>query len=153
MTAYLSQASRSAYVDAARGTASPAQLLCLVYDRLLLDLERADANLAAGVSPHMHLVHAQDIVMELLSTLDRTVWDGADALAGIYAYLHTQLVNANVRRDAALVDECRRLVAPLRDAWHAAAGGVQASSSTPSIPSSPLVAEQVRRAPMTPLSA
>jgi flagellar protein FliS len=150
MTAYLTRASTSAYVDAARTTASPAQLLCLVYDRLLLDLERADANLVAGISPHMHLVHAQDIVMELLSTLDRSVWDGAQGLAGIYVYLHTQLVNANVRRDAELVAECRRLVAPLRDAWHAAAGGTLSSTVAPT-PNA--VADITRRAPMTPLSA
>ena len=150
MTSYLTQASRSAYVDASRSTASPAQLLCLVYDRLLLDLERADANLTAGISPHMHLVHAQDIVMELLSTLDRTVWDGAHGLAGIYVYLHTQLVNANVRRDATLVAECRTLVAPLRDAWHAAANG---SVNAAPVASAAVVHDVARRAPMTPMSA
>jgi flagellar protein FliS len=150
MTSYLTAASRSAYVDASRSTASPAQLLCLVYDRLLLDLERADANLTAGISPHMHLVHAQDIVMELLSTLDRSVWDGAQGLAGIYVYLHTQLVNANVRRDAALVAECRALVAPLRDAWHAAAGGI-GTAAPAAMATTP--ATTAHRAPMTPMSA
>jgi flagellar secretion chaperone FliS len=109
----------AAYADAARTTASPERLLCMVYDRLLLDLERAAECLELGQSAHAHLMHAQDIVHELLVSLDHEVWDGAGKLASIYVYLHTQLIQANVRRDRALVLECRALVAPLRDAWHA----------------------------------
>ncbi|MFC6410935.1 flagellar protein FliS [Planobispora longispora] len=33
----------------------------------------------------------------------------------------TQLIQANVRRDAAQVASCRALIEPLRDAWRAAA--------------------------------
>lgn len=111
----------AAYKDASRTTASPERLLCMVYDRLVLDLERASEALHSGASAHEHLMHAQDIVHELLVSLDQKAWSGASSLAGIYVYLHTKLVEANVRRDEALVAECHRLVTPLRDAWHAAA--------------------------------
>ena len=114
-------AAKGAYADASRTTASPERLLCMVYDRLVLDLERATEALAAGESPHEHLRHAQDIVHELLVSLDQAAWSGAKSLASVYVYLHTRLVEANVRRDEGAVAECIRLVTPLRDAWHAAA--------------------------------
>jgi flagellar protein FliS len=150
MTTYLTRASTSAYLDASRTTASPQRLLVLVYDRLLLDLERADEALRSGTSAHSHLIHAQDIVMELNTTLDHSVWEGSKGLSSLYTYLFTQLVNANVRRDPALVAECRSLVAPLRDAWHAAANASAAPAPTSSDPFAPAPA---RRLPMTPLSA
>ncbi len=120
----------AAYADAARTTASPERLLCMVYDRLLLDLERAAECLELGQSAHTHLMHAQDIVHELLVSLDHEVWDGAGKLASVYVYLHTRLVEANVRRDREIVLECRALVAPLRDAWHAAAERTAAPTAT-----------------------
>ena len=38
-------------------------------------------------------------------------------LNDLYAYLATRLTLANLRNDEALLDECQRLVTPLRDAW------------------------------------
>lgn len=121
----------TAYTDSL-ATASPQKLLVMLYDRLVLDLDRAEEKLLAGRSAHAELVHAQDIVMELLSSLDTTVWDGAAGLASIYTYLHTQLVSANVRSDAALVAECRGHVVPLRDAWRQALASLTGAAATAS---------------------
>lgn len=129
MSPYLSNAA-AAYTDASRTTASPQRLLCMLYDRLVLDLDRAVDALRSGESAHAHLIHAQDIVMELLTSLDTTKWDGAARLSSIYVYLHTQLVQANVKRDVAKVVECREHVVPLRDAWYEAAAGGPVTSVT-----------------------
>ncbi|WP_413451445.1 flagellar export chaperone FliS [Georgenia phoenicis] len=104
-------------------TASPAQLLTMLYDRLLLDLDRAVAALESGdrAAANEQLGHAQQIIHELRCSLDVTAWDGAPKLLELYNYLYTELVGANVNRDAARVAACRELVAPLRDAWHQAA--------------------------------
>jgi len=110
-----------AYASNARSTASPARLLVMVYDRLLLDLDRAAACIADNRPPHEHLMHAQDIVMELLSTLDTSIWAGGRTLSGLYSYLHRQLIEANISRDFGLVAECREIIEPLRDAWSQAA--------------------------------
>ncbi|MGE3811763.1 MAG: flagellar export chaperone FliS [Candidatus Nanopelagicales bacterium] len=134
----------SAYTDAKLTTASPQKLLVLLYDRLVLDLDRAEESLAAGRSAHADLVHAQDIVMELLSSLDTEMWTGGQALASIYTYLHTQLVTANVRRDAAIVAEVRSHVVPLRDAWRQAAGmGPTAAAGTPGSSTAPVASGTV----------
>lgn len=110
----------SAYTAASLTTASPQKLIVLLYERLVLDLSRAEEQLRAGGPAHEHLVHAQDIVMELLGSLKPELWSGAAGLGNLYTYLHTQLVTANVRRDADLVVTCRELVEPLLDAWRQA---------------------------------
>lgn len=125
-----SRAGMAAYADHARTTASPAQLLVMLYDRLLLDLERGETALRAGGTASPDLLHAQDIVLELLTSLDPTLWSGGAALSSLYAYVHGRLVHANVKRDADAVAECRTLVAPLRDAWASAAQGTPVTSIT-----------------------
>lgn len=115
-------------------TASPAQLLTMLYDRLLLDLDRAVAALEANDKPtaNEQLGHAQQIVHELRCSLDPTVWDGGPQLMELYNYLYAELVNANITHDAAKVTACRTIVEPLRDAWHqtAAMPGTAVTSST-----------------------
>ncbi len=38
-------------------------------------------------------------------------------LSDLYTYICTQLTLANVRNDAQAIDECHRLLMPVRDAW------------------------------------
>lgn len=123
---------RTRYVDDTVATASPAKLLTMLYDRLVLDLERAELAQRGGDrgAAGPHLTHAQDIVSELLATLDVDAWDGAQQLMAVYTYLITELVQANVSGDAERTAACRGLVEPLRDAWHQAAQEV-AVTSTP----------------------
>jgi flagellar protein FliS len=113
---------RTRYLAESVATASPGQLLVMLYDRLVVDLTQAEEALRAGDAPTAsdRLMHAQDIVSELRSSLDLTAWDGAPGLAQLYGFLFTQLIKANVRRDADLVVECRQMVEPLRDAWREA---------------------------------
>lgn len=120
----------SAYTATSLTTASPQKLIVLLYERLVLDLVRAEEAIEAGRSPHDPLVHAQDIVMELLGSLKPELWSGAAGLTNLYTYLHTQLVTANVRRDAALVATCRELVEPLLDAWRQAYDTTVAAAAT-----------------------
>jgi flagellar secretion chaperone FliS len=117
---------RSRYVSDSVETMSPARLLVALYDRLVLDLDRADAAIVANdiAGAHNALVHAQDIVSELLNTLDFDAWAAGAQLASVYEYVIEQLVKANVQKDAAIVAGCRELIEPLRDAWREAAGVV-----------------------------
>lgn len=109
------------YVSDSVTTMSPAQLLLSLYDRLVLDLDRAEAALRGGQPAHQLLLHAQDIVAELRSSLDVDAWEGGPQLASLYSFFLTELVNANVSRDADRVRSVRELVVPLRDAWREAA--------------------------------
>ena len=116
-------AARARYANEAVTTASPAKLLLMLYDRLVRDLVTAEQCLAGGDlgRASSELVHAQDIVTELHSSLDQTAWDGAADLASLYVFVRAELVTANLRKDAARVASARSLIEPLRDAWRAAA--------------------------------
>ena len=113
-------------MDDAIDTASPARLVTMLYDRLVRDLVAAEQaiELQDRRDAEKHLVHAQDIVIELRTSLDMSTWDGAAGLASIYAFLLGEMIRANAHKDAARVASCRELVQPLRDAWHTAAAGL-----------------------------
>jgi flagellar protein FliS len=53
-------------------------------------------------------------------SLDRDAWDGAAGLASLYTFVETELINANIRGDAAKVAVVRTLIEPLRDTWREA---------------------------------
>lgn len=110
------------YRDEAILSASPQRLVTLLYDRLLLDVERAQAAQLAGdwTTANGELQHAQRIVAELSGSLSGQ-WTGSGELQAVYAYLTRTLIGANIGRDAERTGQCRDLIAPLRDAWHAAA--------------------------------
>lgn len=114
---------RAAYVGQMVTTATPARLLVMLYDRLVLDLQRAVESQRTADFPAAatHLLHAQEIVLELHSSLRHDVWDGAAGLAAIYTFLHSELVRANVDRDVTVTESCLGIVSPLADAWREAA--------------------------------
>jgi flagellar protein FliS len=114
---------RDRYVDNAVSTVSPAKLVLMLYDRLVRDLVEAEEAIGAGslADASDKLLHAQDIVMELHSGLKPELWSGGPGLANLYLWLHGELIAANVAKDAKKVAGARKLVEPLRDAWHEAA--------------------------------
>src|SRR5688500_3394983 len=99
---------RQHYMEDAVATASPAKLVTMLYDRLVRDLMTAEGAIVARdlALASDNLTHAQDIVMELRSSLKPELWDGGPALAALYVFLHTELIDANVKKDAAKVASC-----------------------------------------------
>lgn len=114
---------RAAYMGQMVNTANPQRLLVMLYDRLVLDIQRAVEAQKAGDfgAASQQLIHAQEIVLELNSSLLLDAWEGAQQLASIYAFLHTELVRANVERKVDITESCLGLVTPLADAWREAA--------------------------------
>ena len=114
---------RDSYLQASVETASPAQRLVMLLDRLVLDCRRAlQAQESSDHSQaHGHLLHAQDIVSELRSTLRIGAWDAATALDSLYGHLLVQLVEANVRRDPDTTTHCLDLSEQLASVWREAA--------------------------------
>lgn len=120
---YATASARNKFMANQVSTASPAVLLTMLYDRLVLDLARAEAAQREGNRQlaHQNLIHAQDIVSELLTTLDTSAWDGAPQLASLYGFMLTEMISANMLGDADRTASVRGLVEPLQEAWHAAA--------------------------------
>jgi flagellar secretion chaperone FliS len=103
----------------------------MLYDRLALDLERAQKAAAAGEreAASEQLQHAQAIVLELLSSLQVDAWEGGPRLAALYNWLIGELIQANTRQDTNRISSCRQVVEPLRDAWRAAAAALAGTPS------------------------
>lgn len=122
---------RNQYLAAAVQTASPERLLTMLADRLVLDVERGAQALAEGRRPDatQHLAHAQDIVAELIASLDLDGWDGSQRLLSIYTWLLSELLGASMTADAERVDGCRGVVAELARTWHDAADVVAAGAA------------------------
>ncbi len=119
---------RDRYLQDSINTASPGKLLIMLYDRLILDLGKGEEALRAGQfeAAHEKITHAQEIVIELRVSLDVEAWSGAPGLANLYGFVLTELIGANIARDADRVAACRKLLEPLRDAWREAAAAAVA---------------------------
>jgi len=107
----------ASYRDHAVTTASPARIVVLAFERLTLDLERALVALEAGEHPHPHLIHAQELLMALLSGLDTNAWEHAHRLGTIYLSVHQSLIKANIEKNPLIIIENLEIIVGLKDAW------------------------------------
>ena len=119
----MNASARNAYMGGMVSTASPARLLVMLFERLGVDVDRAiecqTANDFQGAG--QHLIHAQEIVFELRSSLRHDLWEGAAQLDSIYGWLYSQLIRANTSRDVTVTRECKDIVDPLIETWREAA--------------------------------
>ena len=114
---------KNAYVDNSVSTASPERLLVMLCDRLVLDVQRAiEAQRDRDhMEAHSQLVHAQEVVIHLRSTLRVEAWEGGPGLASLYDWLHNELIRANISKDVAVTEGCLSIVTNLADTWRTAA--------------------------------
>ena|SRR5437764_6744582 len=106
-------------------TATPAELIGMLYDAGVVAMQAAKAAVEGRHidDAHRHLLRAQDIVTELRCSLRVDAGEIAQNLGSLYEFIDRRLVDANLKKDAAIVDECLRVFAPLRDAWREACLG------------------------------
>lgn len=112
-------------VQSGAATASPHKLIAMLFDGFMDSLAQAQGAIAQGDVPTKcaAITRALDIVNEgLHGALD--VQQGGELaanLSDLYTYVAMRLTLANLHSDPALLDECKRLVEPLREAWNAIA--------------------------------
>lgn len=118
------------YREQAVTTASPAQLVLMMYDRALTGISRAmrahQDGLEGMETVNEELQRAQDIVSELLITLDlERGGQVAQSMATLYDFCMDRLIRANVSKDMTLLEPALRVLTELRDAWETACVQVQ----------------------------
>jgi flagellar secretion chaperone FliS len=113
--------------------ASPHKLVAMLFDGYFESLMRAKAAMAAGQIEvkGREIGRAVRIVEEGLKASLNLSAGGALAadLSDLYAYVTLRLTQANLKNDAAALDECSALVKPLHDAWQSIASQVDGPSS------------------------
>jgi flagellar secretion chaperone FliS len=100
-------------------TSSPGRLLLMLYDGALKNLRLAHENITQRniIQAHNGLIKAQNIVMELNLDLNMDAGDIAHQLRRLYLYMHRRLVEANVEKDAEIVEEVIALLSELKEGW------------------------------------
>ena len=110
----------TAYKEQSILTATPGQLVVMLYDGCLRFLHQAafamrDGDIAVAGN---RLSRAEAIIDELLTTLD--LEEGgviASRLQGIYVFCLRHLMQARLERDAEMIDKVSELLSELRDSW------------------------------------
>lgn len=102
-------------------SASPHRLVAMLFDGVMESIAQAHGAIVAGnvALKARALRRAVAIVDEgLKAALD--VQQGgrlANDLGELYAYVTLRLTQANLRNDVQALDECKRLLQPLQQAW------------------------------------
>lgn len=111
--------------------ASPHRLVTMLFEGFGDAITQARAAMQSGQveAKGKAIVRAVRIINEgLQSALDVEAGGRlADDLMALYSYITRRLTHANLRNDPAALDECVRLIEPLRAAWVAI--GVEADST------------------------
>ena len=116
--------SPSAYRTSAVMTASPEQLVVMLYDGARRFLGQAAAAMRADdvETAHLKLRRAEAIIAHLRDTLDLDQGDVAARLQAIYLFCNRHLNDARVQRDPQKIEQVSTLLGELRAAWSTVAG-------------------------------
>ncbi len=104
-------------------TATPEEILIMLYDgaiRFLMVAKKAyqDKNAEKFGT---HLIKAQHIIREFMNSLDMEIGgEMAVNLYNLYDYLHFRLVQANIKKDVAMIDEVVDHLRRLKQTWEEA---------------------------------
>lgn len=112
----------NAYRQTRVKTASGGKIVVMLYDEAVRQIDSAISGIEDGTKEldkvHNAIVKAQDIVTELMVSLD---FDAGGEIArnlfNLYVYFNNQLMDANIRKEVEPLREIRPLLSELRDAW------------------------------------
>ncbi len=124
---YAGQANQ--YRDMEVLSASPGQLVVLLYENLLVNLRRCRMAVETGNAEvrSQLLARSHAVLLELLVTLDREKGGSVAAeLSALYTFMLGELLDQRFKPDAVKLDRVAKLVEELRDAF-----AEVAKSSTP----------------------
>ena len=117
-------------------TATPGKLILMMYDGAIKNLNQAlqdmDDEHRRYDSISNSLIKAQDIIAELMISLDfERGGEIAKNLFGLYVFMKRRLLDGNLKKDKAPLEEVRTLLMELRGAWAEVAdkAGVPAGSN------------------------
>ena len=107
-----------AYKNNTIQTASPAELTLMLYDGCI-----KFCNIALGAienndvaKAHTNIVKAENIITEFRSTLDFK-YPVAQDFDRVYDWIYRRLVEANMHKDAEVLEDATRLIREMRDTW------------------------------------
>jgi flagellar protein FliS len=109
------------YQENAILSARPPELVLILYNAILRFIRQAREHIVGRNvgAAHQALIRAQDAIRTLDEALDHR-YEVAANLTLLYEYIYRRLVEANLKKDATILDEVAGLVEQLRDTWEEA---------------------------------
>lgn len=108
----------AAYQNSKIMTASPAELTLMLYDGAIkfcniaiVAIEKSDVEKA-----HNNIIKVERIIDEFQATLDHK-YPVAKDFDNVYNYLKRRLFEANVKKDAEILEEVLKHLRTMRDTW------------------------------------
>lgn len=101
-------------------TADPANLILMLFDGAIVLIEKAKNEIIEKQheEKNISIAKATDIVFELLTSLDKDKGgEIATSLARLYNFVIRELTDANANLDTKALDNSKRILSELRDAW------------------------------------
>ncbi|HET6450971.1 MAG TPA: flagellar export chaperone FliS [Spirochaetia bacterium] len=113
---------QSAYREIQIKTANQIRLIVMLYDGAIRHLNLALDAFQEGHRRYdainNHLVSAQDILSELMASLDFEKGGViAKNLFSLYSFMTRRLMDGNLQKDPAPVTEVKKMLGDLREAW------------------------------------
>jgi flagellar protein FliS len=121
-----------AYRESAVLTASPVQLVVMLYDGVARFLRQAEVVMGEGAIAQANdrMQKAEAILDELLSTLDKEQGGQvAERLEAIYIFCKRLMMEARLQRDPRKLEKVRELMGELRESWAQLADGPAVGAS------------------------
>lgn len=114
----LNQQHYQAYQTNSVNTASGGQLTLMLYNGCIRFIKQAikDINDENYEGKNTHIQKAQDIIQELMLTLDPKV-ELSKQLMPLYEYTNHQLQEANIKNETPFLEEALSFVTQFRDTW------------------------------------
>ena len=108
----------AAYANSKVLTASPAELVLMLYDGAIKFCNIAIIGIEQNDIPkaHTNIRKVENIIEEFRSTLDRK-YAVAEDFDRVYVYLLQRLLEANVKKDKAILEEVNMHLRSMRDTW------------------------------------
>jgi len=100
-------------------TADQRRVIIMLYDGALRFLGGGMSALRRGdlEAAHKNLLRAQDIVCELMASLDLEAGEVAGALYRLYEYSYHLLLQANMKKEIEPLYQVEKMLLELREAW------------------------------------
>ncbi len=110
------------YMETQVNTASQGKLIIMLYDGAVKFINKAIEYMDKKEieSTHNNILKAQDIMTELITSLNMDAGEISQQLFSIYMYISKQLTTANIKKDKAPLLEVKKHLTDLREAWEEA---------------------------------
>jgi flagellar protein FliS len=107
-----------AYQTNAITTATPADLTLMLYQGAIKFVKQSKMALMEKKLDRssQYNIRVQDILQELMITLNQDIPIAAQMFA-LYEYMYNRMVEANLKKDTAILDEVEGLFIEFRDTW------------------------------------